>query len=160
ASRRSQSTNGARSDAMMRRIGLTGRIWLSLGVFVLGYLFSVAVAQIQGLRTESGLKRTNEALFPAAQRTQQAEASFERMSRAFSDAVMLEDLSALDRADEAGKEVASLLTSAAETPAMSPERADRLRLLAAQTRALMTSGRATYTAMVKAGSSGMTDAMQ
>src|SRR5262249_32837015 len=110
----------------MRRIGLTGRIWLSLGVFVLGYLLSVAVAQVQGLHSEGGLRRTNDALFPAAQRTQQAEASFERMSRAFSDAVMLEDASALDRADEAGKEVTALLTAAAETPQLSPERADRL----------------------------------
>jgi hypothetical protein len=83
----------------MRRIGLTGRIWLSLGVFVVGYLFSVAVAQVQGLRAESGLKRTNAALFPTAQNTQQAEASFERMTRSFSDAVMLEDTGALDKAD-------------------------------------------------------------
>ena len=51
----------------MRRIGLTGRIWLSLGVFVLGYLLSVAVAQVQGLHSEGGLRRTNDALFPAAQ---------------------------------------------------------------------------------------------
>jgi Methyl-accepting chemotaxis protein (MCP) signalling domain len=143
----------------MRRIGLTGRIWLSLGVFVLGYLFSVAVAQVQGLRAEGGLKRTSEALFPAAQRTQQAEASFERMSRAFSDAVMLEDLSALDKADEAGKEVATLLTAAASTPQLSPERAERMRQLAALATGLMTSGRETYTAMVKSGTA-MTEAMQ
>jgi hypothetical protein len=114
---------------------------------------------VQGLRGESGLRRTNDALFPAAQRTQQAEASFDRMSRAFSDAVMLEDLTALDRADEGGKEVAALLTAAAETPQMSTARADRLRQLATQTRSLMTSGRATYTAMVKSGSA-MTEAMQ
>jgi methyl-accepting chemotaxis protein len=143
----------------MRRIGLTGRIWLSLGVFVLGYLFSVAVAQVQGLRAESGLIKTNDALFPAAQRTQQAEASFERMSRSFSDAVMLEDVSALDKAEEAGNEVASLLTAAAQTPRLTPARAERLRQLAASARGLATSGRATYTAMIKSGGT-MTDAMQ
>src|SRR5690349_10111961 len=104
----------------MRKIGLTGRIWLSLGVFVLGYLFSVTVAQVQGLRAEAGLIRTNTALFPTAQSTQQAEASFERMTRSFSDAVMLEDTSALDKADEAGNQMAVLLTNASQTPGLAP----------------------------------------
>jgi methyl-accepting chemotaxis protein len=135
----------------MRKIGLTGRIWLSLGVFVLGYLFSVAVAQVQGLRAESGLIRTNTALFPTAQSTQQAEASFEHMTRAFSDAVMLEDAGALDKADEAGKEMATLLTTAAQTQGLAPERAERLRQLAAQAKSLAASGRTTYSAMIKAG---------
>ncbi len=143
----------------MKRIGLTGRIWLSLGVFVLGYLFSVSVAQVQGLRSERGLITTTNALFPAAQKTQQAEASFERMTRAFSDAVMLEDASALDKAQEAGNDVASLLTAAADTPGLAPERAERLRQLATAARTLASSGRTTYGAMMKSGGT-LTDALQ
>ena len=71
----------------MKRMGLTGRIWLSLGVFVIGYLCSVTVAQIQGVQAEHRLERTSEALFPVAQKVQEAEAGFERMTRAFGDSV-------------------------------------------------------------------------
>ena len=86
----------------MKRMGLTGRIWLSLGVFVIGYLCSVTVAQIQGVQAENRLERTSEALFPVAQKVQEAEAGFERMTRAFGDSVMLEDTAALDQGGTVG----------------------------------------------------------
>jgi methyl-accepting chemotaxis protein len=143
----------------MKRIGLTGRIWLSLGVFVAGYLLSVAVSQTQGMRAEGRLVHTSAALFPVAQQTQQAEASFERMTRGFSDAVILEDASAIDKAVDAGKEVATLLDSAAKAPGLDSERARKLKALADQVRTIANDGKTTYTAMLGAGGT-MTEQMQ
>jgi hypothetical protein len=135
----------------MKRMGLTGRIWLSLGVFVIGYLCSVTVAQIQGVQAENRLERTSEALFPVAQKVQEAEAGFERMTRAFGDSVMLEDTAALDRAEQSGTEAAKLLSGAAKTPKLGTERAKKLGDLASDVHALATQGKTTYAAMIGAG---------
>ena len=135
----------------MKRMGLTGRIWLSLGVFMIGYLCSVTVAQIQGVQAENRLERTAEALFPVAQKVQEAEAGFERMTRAFGDSVMLEDTAALDRAEQAGSDAAKLLSGAAKTPKLGTERAKKLGELASQLHALATEGKTTYASMIGAG---------
>jgi methyl-accepting chemotaxis protein/methyl-accepting chemotaxis protein-1 (serine sensor receptor) len=135
----------------MKRMGLTGRIWVSLGVFVIGYLLSVTVAQIQGVQAENRLERTSEALFPVAQKVQEAEAGFERMTRAFGDSVMLEDTAALDKAEQAGTEAAKLLSGAAKTPKLGGERAAKLGELASQLHALATEGKVTYASMIGAG---------
>ena len=58
----------------MGRFGIAGRIWLSVGVFVAGTLLSLAVSQIESVRAEARLRLTSEALFPAAQNGQRAEA--------------------------------------------------------------------------------------
>ena len=146
--RRGTSQSG---ETVMKRMGLTGRIWLSLGVFVIGYLCSVTVAQIQGVQAENRLERTSEALFPVAQKVQEAEAGFERMTRAFGDSVMLEDTAALDRAEQSGTEAAKLLSGAAKTPKLGAERAKKLGELASQLHALATEGKTTYASMIGAG---------
>jgi len=86
----------------MGRLNITAKIWLSIGVFVLG------------------------AVFPASRYGQEAQAAFQRMAKAYSDAVVLEDASSLDRADEEGKAVAASLTAAAALPGLSPTRAKDL----------------------------------
>ncbi len=83
---------------MLSKLNITGKIWLSIGVFVLGYVVSTALVQIQGFSTEKTLRHTAEALFPSAQRSQEAEASFQRVVKGFSDAVLVQDAAALDRA--------------------------------------------------------------
>jgi hypothetical protein len=86
----------------MKRLGITAKIWLSIGVFGLGYVLTMVMGQIQGLNTERTLRNTSEALFPAAQRSQEAETEFQRMVKGFGDAVMVQDGSGLDHAVEDG----------------------------------------------------------
>ena len=93
----------------MRRLNITAKIWLSIGVFVLGFIFSTLLGQVQGVSTEAALRNTSEALFPAAQRAQEAESAFQRMVKNFSDAVMTQDASGLTRAAEEGRRGCRLL---------------------------------------------------
>ena len=66
----------------MRRLNITAKIWLSVGVFILGYVISTALGQIQGAEARASLRATSDALFPAAQRSQEAESAFQRMASA------------------------------------------------------------------------------
>lgn len=56
----------------MSRLNITAKIWLSVGVFILGYVLSTALSQIQGHETRAELQVTSDSLFPAAQRGQEA----------------------------------------------------------------------------------------
>lgn len=143
---------------MRHRIGIAGKIWLSAGVFALGYLFSTAVGQIQGLRTEGRLALTAAALFPAAQRAQAAHSDFERMTRSFADAVIVGDEAGLDRAaGQAGqvvshfKAIASLGGLDGTERALAGEFSEDVASLAADARRF-------YGAM--AGQTAMTDDVQ
>ena len=50
----------------MRRLGITAKIWLSIGVFVLGALAALGVGQVQGLVSEQRLAATNDAIAATA----------------------------------------------------------------------------------------------
>jgi len=106
----------------VKRLNLTTKIWLSIGVFVIGFVFSTVLGQIQNLITESALHNTSDALFPAAQRAQEAESAFQRMVKGFSDAVMTQDASAVEKACEEGRQVAASLRTAAAIDGLSQER--------------------------------------
>ena len=47
----------------MNHFNITAKIWLSIGVFVLGFVLATALGQIQGHSTENTLRSTSEALF-------------------------------------------------------------------------------------------------
>ncbi len=128
----------------MSRLNITAKIWLSIGVFVAGYILSTFLVQIQGLSTESTLRTTSEALFPAAQRSQEAEAAFQRMVKGFGDAVLVQDASGLDRATEEGRHVVEGLSSIAAIPSLSAERSGEARRLASSIDQLLADARSIY----------------
>ena len=87
----------------MRRLSITAKIWLSVGVFILGYVLSTGLSQIQSREARTSLRATSEALFPAAQRSQEAVAAFERLAKELADAVIVQDASGLERAADDGR---------------------------------------------------------
>jgi methyl-accepting chemotaxis protein len=97
----------------MHRLNITTKIWLSVGVFILGYVFSTLLSQVQNRSARTSLRATSEALFPAAQRSQEAEAAFQRTMKGFGDAVVMQDASGLDRAAESGHQAVAALKSVA-----------------------------------------------
>jgi hypothetical protein len=63
----------------MKRLNINAKIWLSIGVFVLGFVVATMLDYVHGLAAENTLRSTLEALFPAAQSSQDAAAGFQRM---------------------------------------------------------------------------------
>ena len=135
----------------MRRMGITGKIWSSVAVFAGGALIAIVANQLQATVAERELARAGESLFPAAQYGQQADAAFQRMSKGFHDAVLVEDASALDQAVKDGTEAADALASAAKLPGLGAERRASLTALADSVRATGGDAKKTYGAMIAAG---------
>src|SRR5260370_3846169 len=86
------------------RLNIAARIWLSIGIFILGFVIPMALQQVQGMETEKTLRTTSEVLFPSAQMSQDAEGDFHRAIKNFSDAVLMEDSDGLRHAKEDGGE--------------------------------------------------------
>ncbi|MBV9404617.1 MAG: hypothetical protein JO211_04685, partial [Acidobacteriaceae bacterium] len=114
----------------MNELSIRTKIWLSIGIFVLGFILSTILVQVQGISSEYKLRATSDALFPAAQRSQDAEAAFLRCVRAFEDAVVMQDGSALKRAGTEGRRTVDDLRSIASIPELSRERVESTRELA------------------------------
>ena len=108
----------------MGRLSITTKIWLSIGIFVVGFLLSTALQQVEGLKIEEGLRITAEGLFPAARKSHEATTAFQNMVKEFRDAVVVQDVSALKRgADEGRRAIESLRALAAiEAPCHRPGR--------------------------------------
>jgi methyl-accepting chemotaxis protein len=129
-------------------MNITAKIWLSVGVFALGFVLSISLGQLQGLLTERELGVTASALFPAAQKSQDAQASFERMLKGFGDAVITQDAAGLDHAAEDGGQAVEQLKAVAAIPGLSPQREDEAARLANNVQQLLTDARSTYGAVL------------
>src|ERR1035438_7703801 len=102
----------------MHRSNITVKIWLSVGVFILGFVLSTAWGQIRDRQARASLRDTSEALFPAAQRSQEAESAFQRMVKGFAASVVMQDASGLDRAIESEQQASGALRSVAAIGAL------------------------------------------
>jgi methyl-accepting chemotaxis protein len=132
----------------MHRLNITAKIWLSVGVFILGYVLSTGLSQVQGSEARASLRTTSAALFPAAQRSQEAESAFQRMVKGFGDAVIMQDSGGLDRAADDGRQAVTALQAVAAIPGLSPERSADAAKLAATVDRILGSARTTYGAVM------------
>lgn len=131
---------------MKRRFSITAKIWLSVGIFILGFVISMVLGQFHGLTTENDLRSASTALLPAVQRTQEADSAFQKMVKSFSMAIMTQDTSQLDQAAQQGRKAIESLRSVAATPALSQGEAERARKLADSVEAYLNNARSLYTA--------------
>src|SRR5260370_13269353 len=129
---------------MTGRFRITAKIWLSVGIFILGFVISTVLGQVHGLSTENDLRSTSNALLPAVQGTQEADADFQKMVKSFSIAVMTQDTSLLEQAAQQGRNSVELLRSVAATPALSPAETERAKKLAASVEAYLNDARTLY----------------
>jgi two-component system NtrC family sensor kinase len=133
--------------ALLNRCNLTAKIWLSIGIFVLGFVFCSAVEQIQGLKAERYLQTASEAMFPAALRGQRAEAAFQRSAKAFSDAAVMQDLPGLDRAGAEGRLVRDILRELAAIRGLSYDDKSEAMRVRAEVERFLSDGLETYGSM-------------
>ena len=132
----------------MRRMNITAKIWLSVGVFALGFVLSTTLGQIQGLLTERELGTTSSALFPAAQQSQAAQAAFERMLKGFGDAVITQDPAALGKAADDGGQAVQDLKAVGAIQGLAPERTAAAQRLTGSVQQLLNDASSTYGAVL------------
>ena len=132
----------------MHRLNITAKIWLSVGVFIFGYMLSTALSQIQGRDARTSLRVTSGALFPAAQRSQEAEGAFQRMVKGFGDAVIMQDASGLERAAVDGQQAVAAMKAVAAIPGLSAERSADAGKLASSIDQILGDARTLYSAVL------------
>jgi methyl-accepting chemotaxis protein len=130
------------------KLNITAKIWLSIGVFVAGFVIATILGHVQGVTTENTLRVTSEALFPAALRSQEATASFQRMSKGFSEAVMLQDAAGLEKAADEGRATVDGLNALAGIQGLSPNRMEEARQLASTISQFANDAHKTYAAIL------------
>ncbi len=128
----------------MKKLNITVKIWLSVGVFATGYILATTLGQIQALKTEAVLREVAESHFPAAQGLQDADAAFQRVVKSFGDSVMTQDSSALDKAAEDGRTAMQGLERAANAPGLDPARTESYRTLSNGVRQYLVDARELY----------------
>src|SRR5947209_3489474 len=114
-------------------LNIVAKIWLSIGVFVLGFVLATVSGQVQSRTTERALRSASEALFPAAQQSQDAESAFQQSMKGFSDAVVMQDSGGLERAAEDGQQVVARLKAVAAIRDLPASRSSEAAKLAAST---------------------------
>ncbi len=85
------------------------KIWFSLSILILGYLFSMLLGFFLGQKTESRLSNVTEIHFPSAQKSKMALTGFKEQIRLYEDAVMIGEKSLIDAAGDKAKMVENLL---------------------------------------------------
>jgi two-component system sensor histidine kinase/response regulator len=130
----------------MARLSITAKIWLSIGIFIVGFMLSTALEQVEGIKSENGLRVTAEVLFPAARDSHEADAAFKNMVKEFKDAVVIEDPSALGRGANDGQHVIEYLRALATIKNLSRDRATEAKELVPIVEQFLQEGQETYTA--------------
>ena len=114
----------------MTRAHIQTRIWLSIGIFVLGFLLTTIISQVERTRGERVLATVADAVLPAAQQGRDAEMAFQRVVQAYLDTFPMGDRTDLERADFEGARALEALHRIGATPGISSERASSARRLA------------------------------
>lgn len=133
----------------MNHLNIAARIWLSIGIFILGFVISMGLQHVQGLETEKTLRTTSEVLFPSAQMSQAAEAAFHQAIKNFSDAVLTQDSEALWRAQEDGFNTVENLQAVAAIRGLSTERSGQVLKLADSIEQFLVDACGTYGIMLR-----------
>ena len=133
----------------MNRLNIAARIWLSIGIFIVGFLLSMGLQQVQGIETEKTLRTTSEVLFPSAQMSQAAEAAFHQAIKNFSDAVLIQDSEGLRRAQEDGFHTVESLRAVAAIRGLSSDRSGQVLKLAGAIEQFLVDAVSTYGTMLR-----------
>jgi methyl-accepting chemotaxis protein len=135
----------------MSRLGILTKIRLAIGILGLGYVLLVGLVQFTATETQKHMRISSASLFPAALNSQEAEAGFERLRKHYSDAVLMQDKSALQQAEESGQAVGAALGAVRESMQWNRGRQEQAAELAKTFEGLHERSTATYAAMMGKG---------
>ena len=95
----------------MKGFGIKAKIWMSIAIFGAGYVVLLVVLQWTTSQTQAHLAIASGSLFPAALGSQQASAGFQKVTKRYGDAVLMQDKKALAAADEDSEVVSAALAA-------------------------------------------------
>jgi methyl-accepting chemotaxis protein len=135
----------------MKAVRIKTRIRMAIGIIGAGYLALLLLVYWTGTRTEKAMNLASGSLFPATLSSQEAGASFQKLTKSYSDAVLTQDAGALAKADEAAQAVTGALQSVEQDVAFDAARKQEVTALLTQFTDLAARSRTVYAAMATGG---------
>ncbi len=132
----------------MVNMSIRNTIRLAIGILGVGYVALLVMVQWTGSRTQTHMETASGSLFPAALSSQEAEAEFQRLTKHYSDAVLLQDESALSQSDESARVLAAALDSVEKRTSFNPERQKQVSDLSHRLAELSARAKLVYSAMI------------
>jgi methyl-accepting chemotaxis protein len=102
-------------------MGIRGKLLSSIGILALGYIVFFGLMEWTTSTMQRHLNVASGSLFPAAASLQQAQASFQKLDKSYRDAVVLQDVSALNAGDADASAATAALQSARDKLAYNPD---------------------------------------
>ncbi len=133
----------------MRNLGIGTKLLFSTGVLAFGYLLFLCLVQWTGGTIQHHLRTAFDSLFPAALGGQEAEAGFQKLTKDYKDAVLLQDAEALATSDQDAQKVTSALQIVLAKIAYNPELHQQVAGLQVQFTSVYSRSKTIYTAMVE-----------
>lgn len=127
-------------------MGIRGKLLSSIGVLGLGYVIFFGMMEWTTSTTQKHLRVASNNLFPAAASLQQAQAGFQKLNKSYRDAVVLQDVSALDAGDSEARNAVAALESARDKLSYNPDLYQQTTALISRFTDLHTRAKAAYAA--------------
>ena len=132
---------------------------MAIGVIGAGYIALLLLVQWTGMRTQKSMTLASGSLFPATLSSQEANASFQKLEKSYSDAVLTQDASALAKADDSAQAVSGSLESIEAQVAFDPAQQKQVADLLTKFTDLAARSKTVYTAMASGGTNVSADVM-
>jgi methyl-accepting chemotaxis protein len=95
----------------MLKASIRNTIRLAIGVLAAGYVALLLMVQLTAWRTQAHMRTASISLFPAALSCQEAEADFQKLTKHYYDAVLMQDRGALEQSEESARAMTAALDS-------------------------------------------------
>ena len=133
----------------MRNLGIGTKLLFSTGILAFGYLLFLGLVQWTGGTIRHHLRIASDSLFPAALAGQEAQAGFQKLTKDYKDAVLLQDAKALVTADQDAQKVTANLQIVLTKIAYNPELRQQVSTLQEQFNSVYSRSKTIYTTMVE-----------
>jgi methyl-accepting chemotaxis protein len=135
----------------VKKLRIKTAIRLAIAILGASYLALLLLVQWTGSQTQAHMDIASGSLFPASLRSQDAAAAFQRFTKAYSDAVLIDDAGAASKAENPAQTVIEDLASIQQHAAgLSPVRRKQVSALLDQFRTLQSRSRTVYSGVVAA----------
>jgi HAMP domain-containing protein len=131
-------------------MGIRGKLLCSIGVLGLGYILFFGLMEWTTSTTQKHLHIASDSLFPAAASLLEAQASYQKLEKAYKDAVVMQDATVLNTSDSEAAAGASALAAARDKLEFSPDLRQQADDLLARFSELHTRSKAVYASAMSA----------
>jgi len=141
---------------MWNSFSIAKKIYVSIGILVLGYTVTMFFIFVEGLLVKGRLTSVSYALFPASQQSQAVLTAFDKQTKAYEDAVAIGDKKLLEVAQAQGETAVQSLDGIGKITDLNQVELKRVSEIAGQLRSYNTDAQRLYTEMA----SGNMDQME